>query len=102
MSLFIPNLAPCSMVRGARSLQSDDFSIPSKLVPARRRTSRSWTDGFSQPSADGALNEEVVLCSHFVHGAACGARPGLPGSCGGEQAIGSVLLVDLGRRGGGP
>ena len=51
---------------------------------------------------DGGLNEEVVLCSHFVHGAAFGARPSLPGSCGREQATGSVILVDLGGRGGGP
>src|SRR6266436_2204648 len=51
---------------------------------------------------DGGRNEEVVVCSHFVHGAALGARPSPPGSCGREQATGSVLLVDLWGRGGGP
>jgi hypothetical protein len=45
-----------------------------------------------------APNEEGVLCSDFVHRASFSVWPS---SCRWKQAIGSVLLVDVGGRGDG-
>src|SRR6516164_10002533 len=83
-----------------------DYKVPFSRCPRKRCQSAPsrqavGTDGFSQSSAGGGRNEEVVACSLFVHGSVFGARHSLSGSCNREQATGSVFLVDLGGRGGG-
>ena len=62
---------------------------------------RTTSEVVDKPKTEAGM-KKLLLCSHFVHGAAFGARPSLPGYCGRERATGSVLLVDLGGRGGGP
>ena len=80
----------------AWSLGRGHFKVTISRFPRKRcwfAGGRSWSDGFSQPPVDGGRNQEVVLCSHFVRGAAFGAGPACPAPAAGHKQLRSSFAI---------